>query len=68
MLYAKAEFSPYIVSVLIKCEQQWMHRYDHYVSSAPSATTPVISSDATCQKMFTTCISQVDQKVSSTNP
>ena len=31
MLYAKAKFSPYIVSVLIKCEQQWMHRYDHYV-------------------------------------
>jgi hypothetical protein len=37
-------------------------------SSAPPATTtiPVISSDATCQKMFTTCIAQSDQKL--TNP
>ncbi|KZV71767.1 hypothetical protein PENSPDRAFT_577135 [Peniophora sp. CONT] len=33
-------------------------------SSAPATTTPVISSDASCQKMFTTCIAQVDPKVS----
>ncbi|VDB99960.1 unnamed protein product [Peniophora sp. CBMAI 1063] len=33
-------------------------------SSAPAATsTTVVSSDATCQKMFTTCVAQVDLNV-----
>jgi hypothetical protein len=32
-------------------------------STTPAPTTPVVSSDATCQKMFTQCVSEVDSAV-----
>jgi hypothetical protein len=32
-------------------------------SAAPTPTTPIVSSDATCQKMFTQCVGEVDSAV-----